>query len=62
MAIKWWALFAIVLLIFSMATPDYLVDEKWDSTFFKVPVVLMSSFLHKFKIGRKITEFINLKQ
>lgn len=62
MAIKWWALFAIVLLIFAMATPNYLVDEKWDSTFLKVPVVLMSSFLHKFKIGRKITEFINLKQ
>ena len=62
MAVKWWALFAIVLFIFAMATPNYLVDDKWNSTFFKVPVVFMSSFLHKFKLGRKITEAVNLKQ
>jgi cellulose synthase/poly-beta-1,6-N-acetylglucosamine synthase-like glycosyltransferase len=61
LAIKWWILFAIVLFIFAMATPNYLVDEKWDSTFFKIPVVLMSSILHKFKLGRKIIETVNLK-
>ena len=61
MAIKWWALFAIVLFIFAMATPNYLVDEKWNSTFFKVPIVLMSSVLRKFKLGRKIIEIVNLK-
>jgi len=61
MAIKWWALFAIVLFVFAMATPNYLVDEKWDSTFFKIPIVLTSSILHKFKIGRKIIEIVNLK-
>ena len=62
LAVKWWALFAIVLFIFAMATPNYLVDEKWNSTFFKIPVVLLSSILHKFKLGRKITEAVNLKQ
>ncbi len=61
MAIKWWALFAIILFIFAVATPNYLVDDKWDSTFFKVPFVLLSSVLHKFKWGRKLTEVINLK-
>ena len=61
MAIKWWALFAIILFIFAVATPNYLVDDKWNSTFFKVPFVLLSSFLHKFKWGRKLTEAINLK-
>ena len=61
MAIKWWALFAIVLFVFAMATPNYLVDEKWDSTFFKIPFVLMSSILHKFKWGRKFIEAVNLK-
>ena len=60
-AIKWWALFAIVLFVFALATPNYLVDDKWDSTFFKVPVVLMSSILKKFKLGRKIIEVVNLK-
>ena len=62
LAIKWWALFAIVLFIFAMATPNYLVDEKWDSTFFKIPVVLLSSILYKFKWGRKFIEAVNLKQ
>ena len=61
MAIKWWALFAIILFIFAVATPNYLVDDKWNSTFFKVPFVLLSSILHKFKWGRKLTEAINLK-
>jgi len=61
MAIKWWILFAIVLFIFAMATPNYLVDDKWDSTFYKVPVVLMSPILNKCAWGRKFIEFINLK-
>ena len=44
-ALKWWALFAIIVFIFALATPNYLVDDKWDSTFFKLPFVLLSSFL-----------------
>lgn len=62
MAIKWWALFAIVLFVFAMATPNYLVDEKWNSTFFKVPAVLFSSVLKRFKIGQKLLAAINLKE
>jgi len=54
-------MFAVILLIFAIATPNYLVDDKWDSTFFKVPFVFLSSVLQKFKIGRKVIEFINLK-
>ena len=61
-AIKWWALFAIILFIFAVATPNYLVDDKWNSTFFKIPVVFLSSILQKFKWGRKIIDVVNLKQ
>lgn len=43
MVFKWWAMFAVVLLIFAMATPDYLVDDKWDTTFYKSPLILMRS-------------------
>ncbi len=60
-AIKWWFLFAIILLIFAIATPNYLVDSKWNSTFFKIPFVLFSSTLKRFKVGRKILNYINLK-
>ena len=61
-ALKWWALFTIVLFTFALATPNYLVDDKWDSTFFKMPFVLLSSVLSKFKLGRKIKEMVDLKQ
>ena len=43
LAFKWWGLFAITLLVCAMATPDYLVDENWDATFFKSPLVFMKS-------------------
>ena len=61
-ALKWWALFAIVVLIFAIATPNYLVDEKWNRTFFLVPVVLLSSVLNKFSLGRKILSKIDLQR
>ncbi len=43
LALKWWALFAIVLFIFALATPNYLVDDKWDRTFFLIPVIVEDS-------------------
>ncbi|MBO7115954.1 MAG: glycosyltransferase [Prevotella sp.] len=58
LAFKWWGLFAITLLIFAMATPDYLVDEKWDITFFKTPLVLMKSIPGL----SKIADFIERKE
>lgn len=61
-ALKWWGLFALVVFIFAIGTPNYLVDDKWDSTFFKVPVVLFSSVLKKFRLGRKFIDIVNLKQ
>lgn len=61
-ALKWWALFAIVVLIFAIATPNYLVDEKWDRTFFLVPVVLLSPLLNKFSLGRKLLSKIDLQK
>lgn len=61
-ALKWWALFAIVGLIFAIATPNYLVDEKWDRTFFMVPFVLLNSVLNKFSLGRKLLKKIDLQK
>lgn len=58
LAFKWWGLFAATLLIFAIATPDYLVDDKWDSTFFKIPLVLMKSIPGL----SKIADFIEKKE
>ena len=61
LAIKWWALFAIVLFIFALATPNYLVDDKWDHTFFSIPMILLAFLLAKTSIGKKIKENLNRK-
>lgn len=43
LAIKWWLLFAFVMFIFALATPDYLVDKKWNKSFAKAPFIMLGS-------------------
>ena len=38
LVIKWWILGAMALLIFALATPDYLVTEMWDKTLLQDPM------------------------
>ena len=52
MAIKWWILGSLTLLIFAIATPDYLVDEMWDKTFLRSPFVSLWK-MFSFKIHKK---------
>jgi len=61
LALKWWALFAIVLFIFALATPNYLVDDKWDKTFFSIPIILLTIVLAKTSIGKKLKANLNKK-
>lgn len=41
LCIKWWVLGALVLFFFALATPDYLVDEMWDKTFLRSPLITL---------------------
>lgn len=53
-ALKWWALGAIALFFFALATPDYLVDEMWDKTFLRSPfVTLWGKLSTRFKKSNK---------
>lgn len=61
LAIKWWALFAIVLFIFALATPNYLVDDKWDKTFYMIPFIFLSSILSKTILGKRLKAYTNQK-
>ena len=59
LVIKWWLLGAACLFFFALATPDYLVDEMWDKTFLRSPLVtlwaiLNLKFLGKAKFVQKI--------
>lgn len=56
LVIKWWCLGAICLFFFALATPDYLVDEMWDKTFLRSPLVSFWAlfnirFLRNTKLG-----------
>jgi cellulose synthase/poly-beta-1,6-N-acetylglucosamine synthase-like glycosyltransferase len=46
LVLKWWAIGAICLLFFALATPDYLVDEMWDKTFLRSPLVTVWGIIH----------------
>ena len=52
-AIKWWIAGAVVLLAFSLATPDYLVDEHWDNDFLHAPLVTVWGLVNILRVGWK---------
>ena len=37
LVIKWWVLVSLVLFIFALVTPDYLIDEVWEHSFLRSP-------------------------
>lgn len=52
LVIKWWFLGAICLFFFALATPDYLVDEMWDKTFLRSPLVSFWALFNLKFIGK----------
>ncbi len=59
LAVKWWILFAVTMLVLAIATPDYLVDDKWDKSFFKAPFIMLVSLLNITKMIRRKKNFEN---
>lgn len=63
LVIKWWCMGAICLFFFALATPDYLVDEMWDKTFLRSPIVsLWALFNIKFLGRTKLAQLIHKKR
>ena len=50
--LKWWTVGAIILLAFSLATPDYMVEKTWDKDFLHAPFVTIGGLLNIFRAGR----------
>lgn len=46
-AVKWWAIASFVCFIFALATPDYLIDNHWNSTMLQIPRVLLASLYRR---------------
>lgn len=62
LAIKWWVMFAFVMFIFALATPDYLVDKNWNHSFAKAPFIMLSSVFNSAKIFKSDKHFVNKDQ
>ncbi len=64
LAIKWWILFAWLLFIFALATPDYLIDKNWERSFLKAPFIMFSSLANMARLVRRKRKFMhhNLKK
>ena len=54
LAVKWWVLGSLALLIFALATPDYLVDEMWDKTFLRSPFITLWGIISTKLLGKQI--------
>lgn len=59
LAVKWWIAFAVVMLVFAIATPDYLVNKKWEHAFIKAPFIMLASLLNITKIIKTKKKFEN---
>ncbi len=54
LAIKWWILGSLALFFFALATPDYLVDEMWDKTFLRSPLVTLWGIISMKLFGKTL--------
>ena len=59
LAVKWWIMAALVLLVFAIATPDYLVDKRWEHSFFIAPFIMFKSILHLVSFAKAKKAFVN---
>jgi len=62
LAIKWWIAGAVVMFAFALATPDYLVDEKWDKNFLMAPVMMFFGVLNIFKLSPGRHKYVNVNK
>lgn len=49
-ALKWWIAAALFLLMCAIATPDYIVDERWIRAFRRVPILIAGTLVIPFHI------------
>ena len=59
LAVKWWIMFAFIIFIFAMATPNYLVDKKWEQSFMKAPFIMLASIANIPRLIRRKKRFEN---
>lgn len=59
LSIKWWGLLLFICITFSLAVPDYLVDDKFRKAISSVPVLFILMFFNLFRLRGANKEFIH---
>lgn len=59
MAIKWWGLLLLLCITFSMAVPDYLVDNKFKKAIKSLPILFLLMLFNFFRLKGANKEFIH---
>jgi cellulose synthase/poly-beta-1,6-N-acetylglucosamine synthase-like glycosyltransferase len=60
LAIKWWILFAVIMFVFALATPDYLIDKRFDRAFISAPFIMIGSILNTIRNILSNRKFVHL--
>lgn len=49
-ALKWWVAALVLLFVFALATPDYLVDKNFNKILRKIPIIVIGMMLNVFRL------------
>lgn len=61
LSVKWWGLLLLICVTFSLAVPDYLVDNKFRKALLRIPVLFLLMFFNFFRLKGANKEFIHTK-
>lgn len=61
LSVKWWGLLLLICVTFSLAVPDYLVDNKFRKALLKIPILFLLMFFNFFRLKGANKEFIHTK-
>lgn len=59
LSLKWWGLLLLLCISFSLAVPDYLVDNKFRKAIFSIPILFLLMFFNLFRMKGATKEFIH---
>lgn len=61
LSFKWWGLFLLLCITFSLAVPDYLVDKRFKKALMSLPLIFILMCLNFFRFKGANKEFIHTK-
>lgn len=61
LSFKWWGLFLLLCITFSLAVPDYLVDKRFKKALMSLPLIFILMCLNFFRLKGANKEFIHTK-